>query len=142
MINKADKELDLTPSLIEQTCITNDKKRFQVSDDGLRIRASQGHSINVDLKLIPKEPPAVLFHGTAKRFLESIQREGLKPGQRNHVHLSTNIDTAIAVGKRYGKPIILEVDAGVMHQQGYEFFLSDNNVWLVNNVPTHYISTC
>jgi len=141
LICKADKELNLTPSLIKQTAITNDKKRFQISEDDLRIRASQGHSIKVDLQLTPQEPPAVLFHGTATRFLESIQREGLKAGQRHHVHLSTNIDTATAVGKRYGKPVILEVDAGAMHQQGHEFFLSENGVWLTEHVPTNFLKT-
>jgi len=139
LIDKADKELTLTQALIEQTVISNDKQRFQISDDGLRIRASQGHSVKVDLQLIPQEPPAILFHGTASRFLESIQREGLKAGQRHHVHLSTNVDTATTVGKRYGEPAILEVDASAMHQQGHEFFLSNNGVWLTESVPVRFI---
>lgn len=141
LISKADPDLNLTPSLIKRTAVTNDKKRFQISDDGLRIRASQGHSIKVDLQLSPQEPPSVLFHGTATRFLESIQQEGLKAGQRHHVHLSTDIDTANAVGKRYGKPTILEVDAGAMHQQGFEFFLSENDVWLTEFIPIRFIKT-
>lgn len=141
LISKADKELNLTPSLIRHIAATNDKKRFQISDDGLRIRASQGHSVKVNLQLMPQEPPAILFHGTAKRFLGSIQKEGLKAGQRQHVHLSTDIGIAIAVGKRYGKPAILEVDAGAMHQQGYEFFLSENGVWLSKIVPPNFLST-
>ena len=140
LISKADKKLTLTHSLIEQTVISNDKQRFQISDDGLRIRASQGHSIKVDLQLTPQEPPAKLFHGTATRFLESIRKGGLKAGQRNHVHLSTDIDTANAVGKRYGKPVILEVDASAMHQQGFEFFLSENGVWLTNAAPPKFLS--
>ena len=139
LVNNADKELMLTQDLIRQTVASNDKQRFQISDDGLRIRASQGHSIKVDLQLKPQEPPAKLFHGTAMRFLESIHKEGLKAGQRHHVHLSTDIDTATAVGKRYGKPVILEVDAAAMRQQGHEFLLSENNVWLTKSVPYTYI---
>jgi putative RNA 2'-phosphotransferase len=140
LIRKADKELNITPSLIERTATTNDKKRFQISANGLYIRASQGHSIKVDLQLTPQEPPAALFHGTATRFLESIQKEGLKAGQRQHVHLSTDIDTAYAVGKRYGKPIILKIDSELMSKHGCIFYISDNNVWLTDNVPSKYIS--
>ncbi len=140
LINKAENDITLTQSLIEQTVVTNDKKRFQISDDGLRIRASQGHSIRVDLQLEPQQPPAKLFHGTATRFLESIQKEGLMAGQRNHVHLSTDIDTATAVGQRYGKLVILEIDAGAMYQQGYKFFLSNNNVWLTEHVPPQLLN--
>ena len=118
----------------------NDKKRFQISDDSLRIRASQGHSINIDLQLTPKEPPTVLFHGTATRFVDAINQQGLKAGSRNHVHLSTNIDTALAVGQRYGKPVLLKIDAKTMHEQGVEFYLSENGVWLTEHVSTKYIS--
>jgi putative RNA 2'-phosphotransferase len=139
LINKADKELNLTPSLIEYTAATNDKKRFQISDDRLRIRASQGHSIKVDLQLMPQKPPTILFHGTATRFLASIQKEGIKAGQRHHVHLSTDEDIATSVGTRYGKPVILEVDSISMYKKGYDFFLSENNVWLVEKVPPEFI---
>lgn len=135
LIDKAEKDIMLNQLLIEKITSTNNKKRFQISDDGLYIRANQGHSIKVDLQLIAKIPPTKLFHGTATRFLESIQKQGLKSGQRHHVHLSVNIDTAISVGRRHGNPIILEVDAGTMHQQGYAFFLSNNNIWLTEYVP-------
>jgi putative RNA 2'-phosphotransferase len=106
----------------------------------LRIRANQGHSIKVDLELVPKTPPAELFHGTATRFLDSIKNEGLKPGQRQHVHLSTNVDTANMVGQRYGKPVILKIDSASMFKQGFTFYLSENNVWLIEHVPVEYLT--
>jgi len=130
----------LTPELIKQVVVTNDKKRFALSNDEQFIRANQGHSTQVDLKLSPKKPPTTLYHGTACRFLDSIKQEGLKPGQRHHVHLSPDIDTANSVGKRHGKPIIIEVAADAMHQQGFEFFISDNGVWLTAHVPKFFLS--
>jgi len=130
LIDKAQAEIKLDRGLIEQVVATSDKKRFALSEDGLLIRANQGHSVKVDLGLKPTKPPAILYHGTATRFLASIMQEGLKPGKRHHVHLSSNIETARAVGQRYGKPAILEVNAGQMHNDGYQFFLSDNHVWL------------
>ncbi|PIQ43703.1 MAG: RNA 2'-phosphotransferase [Gammaproteobacteria bacterium CG12_big_fil_rev_8_21_14_0_65_46_12] len=140
LIDKAKPQIVLTPALIKQVVETSDKQRFKISDDGQQIRANQGHSIKVDLELIPREPPAVLFHGTATRFLDSIKQEGLKPGQRHHVHLSADATTAKAVGQRYGKPVILKINSGSMSKQGYEFFLSDNNVWLTEHVPEQFIS--
>lgn len=139
LIDKAQPQIPLTKELIEQVVSTSDKQRFKISDDGLMIRANQGHSVKVDLKLSPKQPPTVLYHGTATRFLDSIKQEGLKPGQRHHVHLSTDVDTARAVGKRYGQVVILEVNAEAMHKQGCKFFLSDNNVWLVELVPPQFL---
>lgn len=117
-----------------------DKKRFIISDDGCMIRANQGHSINVNLQLTKKTPPEYLYHGTAERFIKSIEKEGLKAGERQHVHLSTEIEVASNVGKRYGKPILLVIKALEMHQQGFEFYLSENNVWLTKQVPTEFIS--
>lgn len=141
LIDKAKPQIILSIPLIQQVVASNDKKRFALSDDKLRIRANQGHSIKVDLELTAKEPPAILYHGTATRFLDSINQQGLKAGKRHYVHLSTNINTATAVGKRYGKPVILEIDAGAMHQEGHEFFLSENEVWLTQSVPKNYLIT-
>ena len=101
---------------------TDNKKRYTISEDGKKIRAAQGHSINVDLELTPKEPPPALFHGTADRFLNSIMKDGLLPRSRNYVHLSADVNTAIAVGKRHGKPAILELDVGAMKNDGKIFF--------------------
>lgn len=140
IIEKAKPQITLTPALIRQVVIDNEKKRFSLSYDNQYIRANQGHSIKVDLQLIPEKPPAVLYHGTATRFLDSIKREGLKPGKRHHVHLSSDIETATAVGKRYGKPSIIEIPASAMHQQGFKFFLSKNKVWLTEYVPANFLT--
>jgi putative RNA 2'-phosphotransferase len=129
----------LTRELLFRVVRENDKQRFALSDDQTKIRASQGHSIGVDLGLEPVEPPGVLFHGTIERFLASIRREGLKPGSRQHVHLSPDAVTAAKVGQRRGTPIILEVRASEMHGAGFRFYLSANGVWLADHVPAKYI---
>ena len=130
----------LTQELIKQVVATSDKQRFKISDDGLKIRANQGHSIKVDLQLKPQQPPAILYHGTASRFIDAIISEGLKAAKRQHVHLSSDITTAHKVGQRHGKPVILTIDAQNMFKQGYQFYLSDNHVWLTNKVPSEYIA--
>ena len=119
---------------------TNDKKRFSLSEDGLRIRAAQGHSIAVDLGLPPREPPQVLYHGTATRFLDTIWSEGLKPQARRQVHLSTDAATALRVGQRHGKPIVLQIDAHAMQAHGFKFYFADNGVWLTDSVPREFLS--
>lgn len=119
---------------------TSDKKRFSFSEDGLRIRAAQGHSTEaVSINYIEKTPPEFLYHGTATRFLDIILKEGLKPGSRHYVHLSESVDTATAVGQRYGKPVVLKIEALRMHQQGFNFYQAENEVWLASNVPQQYI---
>jgi len=120
---------------------TNDKKRFAFNEDRTRIRASQGHSIEVELNLKPVSPPAALCHGTTERFLESILKTGLAKQQRQHVHLSEQVTTAKAVGSRHGKPVILTINAKAMVAAGFLFYLSDNGVWLVDSVPVEYITT-
>lgn len=127
----------LTLAELEEVVATSDKRRFAL--DGERIRANQGHSIEIDLALAPQTPPDVLFHGTVDRFLESIRLKGLLRGQRTHVHLSADLDTAKKVGARRGKPVILEIDAAAMLTAGHVFFRSDNGVWLVETVPASYI---
>jgi putative RNA 2'-phosphotransferase len=119
---------------------TSDKKRFSISADGLRIRAAQGHSVSVELGLAPKEPPPILYHGTATRFVESILSEGLKPQARQQVHLSLDEATARSVGQRHGKPVIFNVDAARMHAQGFSFYLADNGVWLTDHVPPQFLT--
>lgn len=119
---------------------TNDKKRFGFNEDKTMIRANQGHSIEVDLNLTPSIPPDILYHGTADRFVDSILKEGLTKQQRQHVHLSRQIETAKAVGTRHGKPIILHINAKAMRDDGHLFYVSENNVWLVDAVPTQYIT--
>jgi len=129
----------LTREELEHIVATSDKKRFSFSEDRLHIRANQGHSLQVDLGYTPCEPPAVLYHGTARRFLESIQREGLNKGKRHHVHLSSDAVTAARVGSRHGKPIVLRIMSDQMHADGYLFYLSANSVWLTDRVPPAYI---
>lgn len=124
---------------LDRVVETNNKKRFAYSENGLRIRASQGHSIKVDLGLAPATPPKFLYHGTVNKFLKSIKAEGLKRGSRQHVHLSLDEATATNVGSRRGKPVILTIDAERMYQDGLNIFLSANGVWLTDFVPTEYI---
>jgi putative RNA 2'-phosphotransferase len=118
---------------------TSDKQRFTISDDGLRIRAAQGHSVEVDLDLHPSAPPPTLFHGTAKQNVDAILAEGLRPGRRRHVHLSPDEETARRVGMRHGTPVIFQVDTGRMHADGQIFWRADNGVWLTTRVAPAYL---
>ncbi|GAA4953242.1 RNA 2'-phosphotransferase [Yinghuangia aomiensis] len=117
----------------------NDKKRFAFSEDGMRIRASQGHTVDIDLGLAPAEPPSELYHGTVGRVIDAILTEGLRPMNRNDVHLSPDVETARRVGARRGRPVVLVVDAARMHADGHVFRVSDNGVWLVTAVPAEYL---
>lgn len=125
--------------ILEEIVKTDGKQRYSFNADGTKIRANQGHSIQVDVELAVAEPPETLYHGTAERFYASIQAKGLLPGNRLYVHLSTNTETAEKVGKRHGKPVIYQVNAGQMHQDGYTFYLSANGVWLTRAVPAQYL---
>lgn len=129
----------LTRDVIEAVVAGSDKQRFAISEDGLRIRANQGHSIDVDLALEVVAPPELLYHGTATRFLEAIRREGLLRGDRHHVHLSADIDTALRVGVRHGKPVVLLIHAAEMAAAGHAFRRSANGVWLADAVPAAFI---
>lgn len=123
---------------LDHVVANNNKKRFAYSDDGRRIRASQGHSVEVDLGLAAAEPPAVLYHGTATTALPLVLREGLKPMSRRDVHLSADAETALRVGSRHGRPVVLEVDAAGLAAAGHVFRVSANGVWLTDRVPpTH-----
>ncbi len=124
---------------LEHLVRDNDKQRFAFSDDGRRIRANQGHSVEVSLDLKAAIPPQVLYHGTVAKFLEPIFAEGLRAGKRHHVHLSADRHTAFKVGSRRGAAVILEVDARHMSEQGYAFYLSANGVWLTDSVPVAFL---
>ncbi len=124
---------------LNEVVANNDKKRFSFDSTGTLIRANQGHSIEVDLQLEPVVPPNVLYHGTSAGAVESILQTGLNKMSRHHVHLSSEITTAKAVGARHGKPVVFTVDAATMHQAGYEFYCSENGVWLVDHVPPEYL---
>ena len=119
---------------------TNDKKRFILNEDKTRIRANQGHSIDIDLALKPQQPPEFLYHGTAEANLASIFEKGIEKRNRQHVHLSQDKETATKVGMRHGKPQILTIKTGEMFQDGIDFYLSENNVWLTDFVDAKYIS--
>ena len=133
------KGLVITKDQLKTIVETNNKKRFELSGDGNRIRAVQGHSVEVDLEFEPKEPPMFLFHGTVPDFLESIFAQGLQKRSRNHVHLSADIATATQVGSRRGKPVILIIDALEAHKDGVAFYQAKNGVWLAESVDPKYI---
>jgi putative RNA 2'-phosphotransferase len=122
---------------LDHVVAANDKKRFAI--EGTRIRASQGHSIDVDLGLPPATPPPYLYHGTVDRYLDAIRAEGLRPMNRHDVHLSPDRETATRVGARRGRPVVLSVDTGAMHRDGHVFHVSANGVWLTKAVPPEYL---
>lgn len=124
---------------LKEIVATNDKQRFEFSDDMKCIRARHGHSVQVDADLMEATPPDVLFHGTSVRFLDSIKREGLKKMNRLHVHLSSTAEIAESVGKRHGQPFVLVIDAKKMTEEGCKFYLSRNGVWLTDKVDVKYI---
>lgn len=129
----------ITRDELAEVVRSSDKQRFALDPTGAKIRANQGHSAEVDLQLEPAEPPAVLFHGTAEPAVAAILGEGLKKMARHHVHLSPDTATAVKVGSRHGKLVILSVDAAAMRAAGHVFFRSANGVWLVDAVPPEYL---
>lgn len=127
---------------LETLCIvveTNNKKRFAFNDTMNKIRANQGHSVTIELGYANQKPPEILYHGTAQNYVVSILESGLEKKNRHHVHLSTDLETALKVGQRHGKPVIFEIQAEQMYNSGFEFFLSDNGVWLTDHVPVRYL---
>lgn len=147
LLDKAQRAgVHLTQGLLEEIVRSDKKGRYGLSEDGSRIRAVQGHSSSqVALSMKKTVPPRALYHGTAARHLAAIQKEGLVPQSRHHVHLSADVDTAITVGMRHAKKhselVILVVDCNSMLTDGGEFFMAENGVWLANAVPAKYIST-
>ncbi len=131
---------DLTVDELLEIVQTNEKRRFTISTDGLRIRAAQGHSVEVDLELHTAVPPPVLYHGTIRKSTPAILREGLRPMSRHAVHLSATKEAASAVGARRGAPVIVVVDSYAMNRDGYEFQQAENAVWLTAAVPPRYLS--
>ena len=118
---------------------TNDKKRFAFDETGGKIRANQGHSIEVEIEFEEKTPPAVLYHGTAEQNVGVIFADGLKKMSRHHVHLSSDAETARKVGARHGKPVIFEIDTAAMINEGFRFLVSANDVWLVEEIPPKFL---
>ncbi|QDU75653.1 RNA 2'-phosphotransferase [Bremerella volcania] len=131
--------LKISREQLNEVVVTNDKQRFEYSEDASQIRARQGHSTLVDLQYEAATPPNLLFRGTATRFLHSIFEKGLIKGNRHHVHLSIDRETMIAVGSRHGKPVVLEVNAKQMVNDGSQFYVTGNHVWLTDHVPPQYL---
>lgn len=128
-----------TRAELEAVVAGNDKQRFAFDETGTRIRAQQGHSVPVDLGLVPTVPPAELYHGTVPAALPAIRRAGLSKMQRHHVHLSPDIETARRVGNRRGSTVLFAVDAAALHAAGHAFYVSGNGVWLTEHVPPEYL---
>lgn len=133
------KKYPINRDILEEIVRSDSKQRYVFNEDRTRIRASQGHSVQVDVELLVAEPPETLYHGTARRFSASIEAQGLLPQSRLYVHLSPDVETAEKVGRRHGEPVIYLVDAGQMHRDGSLFYLSANGVWLTKTVPAPYL---
>ena len=142
LIDGINKAQAFTKETLEEIVVTDNKQRYSFNENKTLIRANQGHSIPVDVELEEVVPPDVLYHGTANRFLTSIEEQGIKPMSRLYVHLSEDFNTAINVGKRHGKYAALSIDAKKMHEDGVKFYLSSNGVWLTKYIDPKYIIEC
>jgi putative RNA 2'-phosphotransferase len=140
LIEKANNNgVPLSVDIVKHIVETNAKKRFALNETADRIRANQGHSVDVDPGYMAQTPPEILYHGTSQKAVPDIMRSGLDKRQRHHVHLSRDIETAIRVGQRHGKPFVFEVLAGQMAEAGFIFYLSDNGIWLTDHVPVEFL---
>lgn len=136
-INDYGKKINL--SMLQEIVNTDGKQRYSFNEDKTLIRANQGHSVNVDVELKEAVPPKYLYHGTGEKYLDSINKSGLISKSRLYVHLSSDAETAIAVGKRHGKPVVFVIESEAMYRDGYKFYLSENGVWLTKKVPSYYL---
>jgi len=134
-----EKSCSIDMKLLGKIVADDEKQRYSFNEDRTLIRANQGHSIPVDVELVRKTPPEVLWHGTAEKYVDSINREGLLPKSRLYVHLSADYETAVKVGARHGEPVVYMIDTKRMVSDGYDFFISVNGVWLVESVPVQYL---
>lgn len=140
LVRGMSKTREFSAAMLEEIVSTDSKGRYSFNADHSKVRANQGHSVKVDVELERAVPSHSLFHGTAEKSVASIQKEGLLPMGRLYVHLSPDVDTAVKVGSRHGRPVVFEVNAIAMQDDGYEFFLSKNDVWLTKTVPAKYLS--
>lgn len=131
--------LSLSLQDLQQTVESDNKGRFEFSEDKSSVRALYGHSIDVNLGLEPTIPPLVLYHGTAVKYIDSIMKEGLRPRKRNFVHLSETIDMAKQVGARHGSPVVLSIDTEAMIRAGCKFYKAQNGIWLIGNIPSKFL---
>lgn len=137
-INKTGK-YSIDMPMLEEIVRTDNKQRYSFNEDRSKIRANQGHSVNVDVELKAAVPPEILYHGTGEKYVDSINAEGLKPKSRLYVHLSKDVETAVTVGSRHGKSVVYTVASGEMYRHGYTFYLSENGVWLTKDVPVDFM---
>lgn len=141
LIKKSAKHgVKFTHEELDEIVTTNDKQRYSFNHDSSKIRANQGHSIDIDLELEPTTPPSFLYHGTPEKFVSIIKSEGLKPMSRQYVHLSGDRETATKVGQRRGKPYIFTILAEMMHNDGIQFYQAANGIWLTDYVDPKYFS--
>ncbi|MBE5850288.1 MAG: RNA 2'-phosphotransferase [Lachnospiraceae bacterium] len=139
LIEKVKPKYPLTEELLHEMALGIDKQRYEFSEDGRRVRAVHGHSVKVDLGYDVVEPPAILYHGTAEKYRDSIEEQGLIKKERQFVHLSEHIEQAKDVGRRHGKLVLYEVDSGKMNKDGHIFYRSTSGVWLTDHVPPQYL---
>ena len=138
-VSRTGRKIDM--DTLERIVRENNKQRYSFNEDHTRIRANQGHSLSVDVELREETPPQYLYHGTATRFFPAIQREGIRKMSRQYVHLSGDFQTARAVGRRHGSPVVITVDAQAMARDGVGFYRSENGVWLCEHVePKYFVS--
>ena len=136
-INATGRSIDR--DLLEQIVREDKKGRYSFNEDKSKIRANQGHSVSVEVEMDERVPPDILYHGTAKRFLESIKEHGILRRSRNFVHLSGDIKTAFVTGSRHGEPVVLAIGTKEMAAEGYRFYLSANGVWQSSDIPWKYV---
>jgi len=139
LINGVNKTHKLDMELLEEIVATDDKRRYSFNEDKTKIRANQGHSVNVDVELEEVEPPEYLYHGTATKYMDSIWKTGLVSKSRLYVHLSADTETATRVGERHGKPMVFRIRSRCMYLRGHKFYKSQNGVWLTKNVPVEFL---
>ena len=139
LINHVSELYDFDMRMLEYIVANDNKQRFSFNEDKTKIRANQGHSIDVDVELEECTPPDVLYHGTGEKSTESISKSGLKPMSRLYVHLSSDANTALNVGSRHGTPVVYVVDTKSMVQDEIKFYKSKNNVWLTKYVHPKYL---
>lgn len=140
IIKSAKSRIRFTIEELNEVVEKNNKKRFAFNEDKTKIRASQGHSIAIDLALRPQQPPEFLYHGTARANISSILETGIEKRSRQHVHLSSDKETAVKVGSRHGEPVVLTIRTRKMYEEGILFYQSENGVWLTDHINTKYIS--
>lgn len=125
--------------ILEEIVRTDSKRRYSFNEDKTKIRANQGHSIDVDLEFETAQPPEYLWHGTAEKYVNSIEEKGLLPKSRRYVHLSLDVQTAVKVGKRHGSPVVYRIRSGEMYRNGFRFYISANGIWQTIMVPVEYL---